>query len=88
MAWLDRLATNMGVPRDVKDTGLFGLTRGQASLLIGILRAENDSSTGQGKTAAFQRAVKDARDELPVPEGDEAQEWARREGFAFFDSDE
>lgn len=88
MAWFDRLATNMGVTRDVKDTGLFGLTRGQASLFVGIWRAENDSTTGQGATAAFQQVVKDARDELPVTEGDEAQNWARREGVAFFESDE
>ncbi|KAI0364391.1 hypothetical protein BV20DRAFT_974494 [Pilatotrama ljubarskyi] len=87
MVWLSELAFFVGASHLKSE--MAGLTRGQASLLIAILREKSRISKGfdRGKAFDFEQAVRDVRDELPVPEGDEARQRARREGFVFVDEE-
>ncbi|KAI0640463.1 hypothetical protein C8Q79DRAFT_454606 [Trametes meyenii] len=68
MAWLNRLVDRMGIPNAVKVSGLRGVTRGQASLLIGRLREQREyARPGEDKRMVFEDALQRVRDELPAP---------------------
>lgn len=72
MIWLDCLVGKLDIPLWVKQRGLTGLTYGQAAWLIGTLRErirEHRWGQGRGNIAMFESAVREARREVPVPQG-------------------
>lgn len=70
LAWLTRLISMMGVPRAVMRQTLDSLTLGQASLLIGRLREDQERlCTRRGAMVMLENAVKYVQAELPAPKG-------------------
>lgn len=72
MIWLDCLVGKLDIPLWVKQRGLTGLTYGQAAWLIGTLREkqrERRWGAARGDIAMFESAVREARHEVPVPQG-------------------
>lgn len=69
MAWLDKLIDDIGIPESVKLKALEGITRGQASLLIGRLREQKGQiRPAEEKRMVFEHAVQAVKAELPAPE--------------------
>lgn len=72
MIWLDCLVGKLDIPLWVKQRGLTGLTYGQAAWLIGTLREKQREprwGATRGDIAMFESAVREARRELLVPQG-------------------
>ncbi|KAI0633964.1 hypothetical protein C8Q77DRAFT_1217323 [Trametes polyzona] len=68
LAWLGRLIDDMGVPDIVKAYALDGITRGQASLLIGRLREEKGAvRPNEESRMVVEHAAQAVRAELPAP---------------------
>ncbi|OJT15857.1 hypothetical protein TRAPUB_1509 [Trametes pubescens] len=72
MAWLNQLIDDIGIPEAVKLKALEGLTRGQASLLIGRLREQKGHiRPTEEKRMVFEHAVQTVKAELPTPKEEE-----------------
>ncbi len=72
MAWLNQLIDDIGIPEAVKLKALEGLTRGQASLLIGQLREQKGHiRPTEEKRMVFEHAVQTVKAELPTPKEEE-----------------
>ncbi|OJT15856.1 hypothetical protein TRAPUB_1508 [Trametes pubescens] len=70
LAWLTRLISVMGVPRTVMHRTLDSLTLGQASVLIGRLREDQEQLfKSRGAMVMLENAVKYVQAELPTQKG-------------------
>lgn len=66
-AWLNKLIRDMGIPEAVKENALQGITRGQASLLIGRLREQKGHIRPvEEKRMVFEDAVQAVKAEVPA----------------------
>ncbi|RPD61847.1 hypothetical protein L226DRAFT_613216 [Lentinus tigrinus ALCF2SS1-7] len=66
--WIWQLATELGIPWEVKQRAAVGITRGQASELIKLLRAEKEKMPRKRHDAEwFDQAVRAAVEEVPLP---------------------
>lgn len=67
-AWINKLIHDMGIPEAVKENALHGITRGQASLLIGQLREQKGHiRPAEEKRMVFENAVQTVKAEVPTP---------------------
>ena len=69
MTWIEQLTMDLGIPFAVMHKGTLGITRGQASELIKLLRAAKDESPRKQRDAKWlDRAVTTAIEEVPLPD--------------------
>ncbi len=69
MKWIEQLTGELGIPLEVTQKGTLGITRGQASELIKLLRIEKGEVPRKQRTRQWlDDAVTASVEEVPLPD--------------------